>query len=419
MKQLQIAIVTGHAESILIPLLQLKPDEVLLIASDKMASQLDRCAVILKDQLPQGTIIEKRGGLADNEPEAIAEYAEKLAQELADRADIDDYEVLFNSTGGTKMMSLLFQEALRSCYAKVLYLDSDAGQIYKLGDTLAPEHFVSIPIEPVLDLKLYLRINGKNPLKASSDDAGWRELVQGRKTLTKYFAKNAVKRVGLLGNLNFMILAKTKHSDPVLIQAKGKLAHDELAAYPLRSLKNKPRGLECDILRQCAESGLIGWDQEKPTEIYFNSVDAAKYLSGNWLEEYTWHCMQDAGLEDIACSLAIGDQKGKTQDVRNEFDCVAVHKNRMLVLECKTSKLGHNEDGKDQDILHKLYSITEQSAGLYGSKVLVLARDFDDNNDQKTNLQRAKIMGVNVVATAQLQNLPKMLRAWKETGRFE
>jgi hypothetical protein len=415
-KQLHIAIMTGHIEAILIPLRQIQPEEVLLVASTSMAKDLNRYQNLLKNNLNANTVIKCRDGLDDNEPMAIGDFAMQLAEELIQRPDYEELAITFHCTGGTKLMTLLFQEALRCCDAQLLYVDSKAGKIYHLGNSLKPSEFTSQAVESVLSSKLYFEANGKRIRAASSDDADWLERAKSRKNVSKSLAIQTAQSGFFVGALNHLVHGGDK-TLRLLQKDPAKPRQLKLHANVLRSLNEAPRTNERTILKDCAALGLIGLNDDKQKDIYFNSLEAAQYLGGQWLEEYTWHCMQDAGLKDVACSLPISDEEGRTEDVRNELDCVAVHENRMLILECKTGRMGL-EEGKDQDILHKLYSITEQSAGLLGTKVLVLARDFDNNDQKKTNLKRAKIMNVHIVAPADLPNLKQWISNWKMTGKF-
>lgn len=170
MPQLHVTLVTGRLEANLIPLLQLEPEQIVLVASQRMVKAGERLAALLDTQLPH-THVELKTGLPDTDPAEISHFAFELADQLEARREAgEEMRITFDMTGGTKLMGLLFQEAMRVCDATMLYTDSDAGVIYQLGSELSPASFQNTPIAPVLGCELYLRANGKRLRQALSDD---------------------------------------------------------------------------------------------------------------------------------------------------------------------------------------------------------------------------------------------------------
>ncbi len=148
------------------------------------------------------------------------------------------------------------------------------------------------------------------------------------------------------------------------------------------------------------------WDKTKPEEIYFHDPEAAEYLSGRWLEEYVWHAVKDAVPEEVKAGAEFTDMAHPREDVRNELDGIAAHRNRLLLIECKTARL---DEGAD--VVYKLDSIAHDM-GLFQQRLLVSARPLDD----KTRA-RAKAEDIAIVEAAGLKQLRDSVKNWMENRR--
>lgn len=417
MPRLHIALVTGRPEANLIPLLQLKPQQIFLIASDRMAEPADRLHTLLQEKLGDHSDIRVLKGLPDSGPEAISHYALDLVESLnKQKSRQENLEITYDLTGGTKLMALLFQEAMRHCDAKMLYVDSDAEAIYHMGAELNPDTFKHERIEPVLDAASYLLANGKRLRRALSHDDQWRDKVQARKTLTKHLGHRAESLAGLIGQLNYLIQVDQGDKRPVILQGNRKTGPTLNPAGWEQRLGNLPGSAWKAALGLMAEANLLEWSPSNPQLLRFPNLDGALFLSGGWLEEYAWHCACDAGLADASCGVQVTDETGRKNDVRNEFDLLAVHRNRMLIIECKTGRL--DADGPDQQILHKLHSLADQSSGLFGTQLLLTAQQFGSKENRDTNLKRAEGMRINLMEGQNLKLLSERIRGWMISGRW-
>lgn len=417
MPHLHVALVTGRPEANLIPLLQLRPERIRLVASERMAEAADRLHQLLREQLGDDSEILVLKGLPDTDPRAISHYAYELADKLIEQQGKQaDLEIIYDLTGGTKLMAVLFQEAMRCCDAEMLYADSDAGSIYHMRAELKPDSFVTELIKPVLNTELYLQANGKRLRQALSDDENWQLKAHQRKAVTKHLGRNAHSLVSLIGTLNYLINVDKKDK-PAVITRKSRQEGETLNRDGVeQQLKRRPEPEWREALVRLAEADVLEWSDSEPRTLRFNTLDGAQYVRGGWLEEYAWHCARDAGLEDVHCGAQVTDEVGRKQDVRNEFDCLAVYRNRMLIIECKTNKI--DDHGPDQQILHKLHSLADQSAGLFGTRVLLTARQFGSDSMHETNLKRAQGMHVEVMEGAALKQLPERINGWMVTGKW-
>lgn len=414
MPHLHVTLVTGRLEATMIPILQLQPEQVCLVASRSMHASGERLEKLLNEQLPH-TTVELRHGLHNSDPEAIGHFALELAEDLdARREAVPELAITYDMTGGSKLMGLLFQEAMRLCDAEFLYTDSNAGWLYQLGSSLKPDSFRQLPIAPVLSTDLYLQLNGKLRRRTLSSDAQWCERTEQRKALTKYLGRNAEALSSLFGTLNYLI--HVGGGQPV-IHAGSRQDGNSLNQQGWEQGLNYPPAKPWrEALAKMAEAGVIEWNPCEASTLRFTQLSGAEYLGGGWLEEYAWHCARDAGLTDVYCGAEVTDELSPKDDIRNEFDLVGVHGNRMLLVECKTGQM--QARGADQQILHKLHSLSEQSSGLFGTQVLLSAQAFGNADNYQRNIKRAQSMRVQVMDGAALKALPDSISTWMETGRW-
>ena len=162
-----------------------------------------------------------------------------------------------------------------------------------------------------------------------------------------------------------------------------------------------PGGRNADLLRDAQKLGLLAWDND--TEIVFSHTDAARYFRGAWLEEYVWIKLRGLRPAESAINLKIETVGAKTD---NELDAAIVHRNRLLIVECKTKRFGRDA-GKDSDHIYKLAQLARQVGGLMGRGLLLSARPVDENLRK-----RARDNQVDLLAAEEVNKLVDYLKHW-------
>ncbi len=135
----------------------------------------------------------------------------------------------------------------------------------------------------------------------------------------------------------------------------------------------------------------------------FGSREAARYFRGGWLEEYAWIKLCHLRPSDWAVNLVVETVSGKT---RNELDAAVVHRNRLLVIECKTSRFGR-DTAKDADYIYKLAQLSRSIGGIMRRSLLLSARQVGDEVRR-----RAEENEVDVLDGAKVKGLVDYLRRW-------
>ena len=386
-----ICIVSERLIPNLIPVLMLRPAQVLLLSSAEMDEQ--GMSARLQDLLGScGFSVSVRGGLPSGGLSVIRAYATAMADELQEISRLD--EVVLNLTGGNKLMTIAFSQVLGPVVQRMIYTDTAHGLLEELPQSGQGEG-VSRPLEGVVDVALYLRAQGMRPRVSRSDDIAWADVVRRRRALTKHLGRHA----GALGDLFGAINALASRA----LDERG-----ESVVEPRQCFRHVPRGRWAEALRQIETAGLVRWDGS--TGLEFADLDATRYLNGGWLEEYAWLAARELRPDDVRLGVE-GDWE-QTRRGRNELNVVIVHKNRLLLIECKTLRLGRDNQS-DSDLLYKLDSVGDDVRGLFGEVVLLSARE-----PSALILDRAGHHRIQVVGPARLADLQRDIRDWMERGLF-
>ncbi len=386
-KAVHICLISGHLIPNLIPLLEERPEIVQLVVTEGMKAQSLRFKKILEQNSFQ--VIEPDHECPDTGLSRILEKALELATQLDEK--YPGYRIVLNATGGTKLMALGFVQVFRDISsAEIIYTDTEHSRIEFLGKP---------PKEPramtdVLTVPLYLATYGFTVRSCASDDRGWLAQAGRRKALSKWLAAQTSNLGDFLGALNRLAIGALDGTGETLKEATQRF-------------NEAPRGKWRGAMQEIAKSnyGLVDWDGA--ATITFLEADAARYLGGIWLEEYTWHIVCDTKPHDVRCSLkGTWDGGEKAHKPENEFDLVATYRNCLLVVECKTLKFGRDES-KDQDILYKLDALGNKARGLFGATWLISARILTDNARS-----RAKSQKIEVIEAHELPRLREKVLAW-------
>ena len=387
-----ICIISDRLIPNLIPILMERPQRVLLVASNSMISKgiARRMQNILRDK---DVSVSVRGGLPSSNLQQITQFAINILAE--DQEKYPHQKLVLNITGGNKLMTIAFMKAMSADVERIIYTDTQHNVLEQLPQRDAPEHAGQSPLQGVLDVPLYLAAQGMSLRKSLSDDSGWRQRANQRKALTKYLGKQAKNIGDFIGQLNYLCNKA--------LDKQGRLLEE-----PVQHFNRKPGGKWLEAIQKITAFGVIEWDGDRTLK--FLDVESTRYLGGVWLEEFAWHQARDLQPDDVRMSA-----EGIWEDTRrgrNELDVVIVHNNRLLLIECKTLRIGR-DDQVDDHMLYKLDSVGDDVKGLFGGVILLTARKPTDAvND------RARHHKIQVVGADRFFSFQKDLLQWMETGQF-
>lgn len=403
--QIHLCIVSGQSLPNLLPLFVYRPQHIALAVSSDMENRIQAMtATLLKAGLVERVAdVVSLPSMPDSNYAAMLEWSRQQTGLL--RHHFPDHQLVFNCTGGTKLMSqalaLACQEQPNSA---VLYCDTAHDRIEWLAPTLQQD---ALPAD-LLDSATICKANSIDRESALSDDTDWRNRVAERADLTRWLASGAGSVLGsFIPALN-----------DALVNLRPELFPQDAAfKQPARSAAWR------EALRRLEKQQLLILTEPlvatAPARVRVESEDALRYLRGGWLEEYLWRCMQDADLHDVHCSVQISAGLGAAtpdnpdESKLNELDIVVGHRNRVLVIECKTADLERNDRGFNQ-MLDKLDSLGKRTGGLLTQCWLVAARWPHRSLIRQNRLRLlARSRNIVLVEPRHLADLPARIQSWK------
>ncbi|MGD8175636.1 Card1-like endonuclease domain-containing protein [Marinimicrobium sp. ARAG 43.8] len=391
MTNLHLCIITGQPLANLIPLLQERPDEMVLMHTDDKKEDASAFARTLEKAGFSQAHIHIRPGLPAHPFDDIRMYVLERLEELQNQ--FPDSRLTWNATGGTKQMALAIWDVLDSKKDRVIYSDTRVGYM----EELTPE-VGSIALESQLTPELYLHALGKIKRRAESDQDAWCERAQSRKEATRHLGNHAEALAGLVQQFN------------------RKLDSDggERQSLALNNIGSQWR----QALQRLEEHGVLSGQGDGRYNLV--NADAARYLTGGWLEEYVWHAAKDQQVDHVQAGLKFGDLAHRKQGQDNEVDAFIVHCNRLLLIECKSGWMG-KDARKDSSIIYQLDSIGQHAGGSQATRVLVSAQplEHETKEGRKVNTKaRASATDIHTVEGQELKGLGAAIREWKENGQW-
>lgn len=396
---IHVVLATGENLPNLIPALHpsLKPSRVCIVATPEMIRDgvVDklRHGLTVATKLPESSLPVLEGCPAHNLTEIIA-WANKMALQIMH--ENQNTRLILNLTGGNKLMTVGFLQAFRP-YAEIIYCDTESGRIDFFHPIGKPQ--VKLPVN-LLKLDSYLAVQGYKVRENSTDTKG----LEARANLTRLLAENAEKLEKLIGKLN----------KAAYFYGEGK-TDQALVDF-------SPQPLEQQVAEHMQQLGLL---KKLGKQYQVAHSTSETYLKGGWLEEWCWHVFKELeqgedGKKIHANRWGINQKidtwdhcpiPGRDQFSLNELDAVVIHRNRMLLIECK-SGVQISERGGSQSILNKLEALGKHVGGRLDTKWLLSARKIEGNSQAK---QRADKYKIKIIYPDQLKNLQELAYHWLTT----
>lgn len=379
---LHVCIATGQNLANLIPALQLQASHVVILETPEMRESAGN----LKRALEARGIGVKHLPFDDTTPETIIRAAGKVALELGERP------LVLNATGGHKLITLALVEQMEVADAlHLVYAETRHDRLDWLKPVPEVEAMKDVlTLEDILHAQGY-RLKGagdRNPTMTGWQNAQWCVEAQGRESLTRQLGNEADKLARFFGALNLL--------------ADQALANEPDGPFrPQQEFEFAPGGANAKVLRDAQKIGLLHWEGD--SEVVFRDEQAASYFRGGWLEEYVWLKLRGIKPRDWAVNVQVETVSGKTP---NEFDALVAHRNRMLVIECKTSRFGRDSD-RDAQYIYKLQHLTQRLGGIMAKPLLLSARKLSD-----PARNRARESNVDVIEAEQIRTFAQWLNRW-------
>ena len=369
-----VCLVSAQATPNLTPLLDatLKPRRVVLVTSPDMTSHSDALATVIKRK----EIVVERLVISDAYDYAGVEDA--LLNWLAAN---ESSEVALNITGGTKVMAMAAQSVFMSANKPIFYVKIETDEVMFL------DHREYHPLDARVKLRDYLEAHRYELTESPAHP----QIRADQRDLVNRLVDHVESAGAALGQINGLALS-------AIGTLRSPLLDDgQHASHKLR-----------DVISLFAEGGVL---TESNGRIIFPNESARAFTNGGWLELYVSRVLSDiaptANITEHAMNLDIVAPDGRT---RNEIDAAFMHRNRLHIIETKTSNLstaGSTGDNKATEAIYKLETLLKLG-GLRTRGMLVDYRGKLTVADRA----RAEQSHIRIVSGVQLKNLSNEIRNW-------
>ena len=348
---------------------QFRPQEVILLVTDRMRTKAEALAQTLKTRCGV-----KTRQIAIQSEYDMQEMEDKVLGELI-ALDESKENIALNLTGGTKLMALAAYRTFHDAGYPTFYFTATSNEVLLLDNnerlTLQPP---KIKIEDYLHLHGY-QIAANNQVQRSvprERQAIGEELIQRH----QYYANAITALNGIISD--------------------GRSKNRKTLTFT----KSQSWGALDDLIDLLASHGLLKTDGDKIT---FADEDSLRYVSGGWLEEYTYPIAASLpDIQDIALNVQIENAGNSHQP--NELDIAILSHNVLFVLECKTANL--KADEKTQNALYKLETL-KKLGGLRTRTAFIAYRELP-----RETRDRAKGANIRIIEQKDLPGFKTELHKW-------
>ena len=290
------------------------------------------------------------------------------------------YTVVFNITGGTKIMSLAAYLCAQLNHLEAIYVDSrdrfliSISPTNDLKSTLKTE--ISLSEKKPLDEELFCEIDVPTYLSlygreintwVQVDELDEKEITQAQIIAAHY----ATLRKRLVD----------------LQKAVDKAYKDKTLAWPFQMQLEKVTKREKAALEHLNTSGIISWEQA--ASILACNKPQKDFLKGRWLEVYALYTLAKSGLfHDVRGNVKIKGWDG-------ECDVVLTVNAQLAIIECKS-------EARLSEQLAKIRAIQFERGGLFGRSFFIRSGETDP-----TTIKHADFYRIDKVIDA--VDLPKLI----------
>lgn len=349
-------------------------DKYLFITTSSMEKKGVRNSIIRACKIDESKLLEQI---------EVDQFSFDDIENELDKIDFEGYDrIVVNLTGGTKVMTLAAFDYFKEVGAEIYYVTGHEDELIKVspGRTKKKEK-----IRSSVNVSEYLESYGFTitQTEESGIDTSY------SKTFFDLFTNNKLDKYSNLINL---LRTKFRSKNSLKLSSiDGLEAFINEIDFPLKD-RNKEKMNKYEV----------------------------KYITGEWFEEYVANRVKEElnlTEEFIATGLQITKKNRRGENVPNEMDVVFVFKNKIYVIECKTSVFYDEEqaDGtfKSKSIigetLYKSDSL-KQGLGLFTNTFLFILDSISDNNQKlKTHLERADLFNIKVVDKDAILNAERMI----------
>jgi hypothetical protein len=347
-----------------------KDKKIILLVSQQMQKKADGLQNVFKKYNLTTEIIQIQDAY---------NFSEIQEQLLSCITRYEDKNLILNLTGGTKIMTIAAQSIFEMDKKPMFYVKEQDNSVLILQEGKEKSH---IPLDKKLKIQDYLLAYGyKSELSEG--------ILYNYTDFTFELINNIQKYENAVSKINSYI-------------------YNMRDKFALTFIREPDDDGITHLLNLCHKFDLLTFDKHQFT---FHDEQARRYITGGWLEEHVYGCIQQIGKQKIQDKVLNITIKSLPQSVENELDVVVLANNYLHIIECKTANIGNS---KDSDVLYKLNTLKHR-LGLKTKSMLVGYRYIDKPYRGKRaddNIKRAGDYGIRVIQHSELRNLKNHLEKW-------
>ena len=305
----------------------------------------------------------------------------KACKEAVDALKERGYDVVFNITGGTKLMSLAAYLCAQHNQIEAIYVESRDRFLISLSSASNLTNAIATdaleterkPLEEELfseiDVSSYLALYGKEINTSIKIDDIPQEQVDKARIIGQFYSllRNRLKNL----------------EDEIRVEYKKTKA----VSWPFQLELKKLTRTERDALDCFNANGIFAWDSAKNI-LSCDSLQRA-FLKGKWLEVFV--------LDKLSASELFHDVRGNVtiKSWSGECDVVLTVNAQLAIIECKSDAILSEQFGK-------IRALQRDRGGLYGRSFFIRSGEKKDEVDRA-----AEFYGIDKVIDA--EELPKLV----------
>lgn len=374
-----VCLISAQAAANLLPILDpdFKPQKAIFVVSDDMKDEAEALKLVFESQnIP---VIHKQ-------IESVSDFKYLEEQYTAICEEFKNENIALNATGGNKAMVIAGNNVFRKYHKAVFYLDAKSNQVSFLYQTENGDYPADLSLKSEITLKTYLNAYGVGSqtsflnINMTKLNAMIAAFINGYNTFNPY-----VYKLNWYGSRvqNF----------------KSELKDEDLHDHNFVKLLN-------ELNKADKNKGIVLFNGK---EIDYKNADNKFFVNGGWFEEFAFSKLKDNPLiRDIQCGLHVnndiyGNEYLNDDFNRNELDVVFIAKDKLHIIECKTSQVTSGEGAR---IIYKLEALKKYGGSM--TKTCLLSYE----KVPQVVKQRAKAAGVKIISGYDLKEFDKHINKW-------
>ena len=311
-------------------------------------------------------------------------------------------KLVFNVTGGNKLMTLAAIDYCKKYSAVPVYIDIDnQNEFVILSNFIEKNDFADeidtdcdvdkLATDCKIDIKTFIASCGFDVLNYFDSDekqdvemGGYKVKYEDAIFACNIFAKEGFKPISIFKKVELDV-DKNAKKDENLKKEYRFMVNTNILELQSQNVK-------------AAISKIFPWFESEPERLLKQDSKAYGFVDGKWLEYFTYNCIKsfkrELGINDLRCGVELKDNKG-------EWDVVFTRNQKLYAIECKT---GNHDQRKSIEHMKKIIIGINQFRAL-GSNPILLTISPNASDSEGYVYKVAGFLGCTIVDSEGVKKL--------------